>query len=175
MGCSIAAARPTGERGKASTDTFVLTPLPARKSIEIGASSLASILIPPRSAPASPDAPGIDCNPPSPTSYFGVDAGGAAFGDLERSPTPTAPQCLAPDPAYVLTARVWRDLPRQFWPSWRAAVRPAFTQYLTATESERPNVISLLLGLPAALLPPRVGGRSDCQVGRSHRLPRFPA
>jgi hypothetical protein len=64
-----------------------------------------------------------------------------------------------PDATYVLTARVWRNLPRQFWPAWRAAVRPILSKYLTASEGERPGVLSLLLGLPAALLPPQVGGQ----------------
>ena len=26
-------------------------------------------------------------------------------------------------PRYVLSARLWRELPRQFWPAWRAAIR----------------------------------------------------
>jgi hypothetical protein len=58
-----------------------------------------------------------------------------------------------PEPAYVLSARVWRDMPRQFWPSWRAAVRPVLDRYLTATEAERPSVISLLLNLRLLFYP----------------------
>src|SRR6185436_5306812 len=62
------------------------------------------------------------------------------------------------------------ELPRQFWPAWRAAVRQTFERYLTATDDERPSVISMLLALPAALLPPRVGGSRRCLRELGDRL-----
>ena len=87
-----------------------------------------------------------DYVPPSPTNHSDT-----AFRGRESDPDPlsSAPLCSAPDPAYVLTARVWRDLPRQFWPTWRAAVRPAFSQYLTATD---PNAQASSLFSSACLL-----------------------
>jgi len=77
-------------------------------------------------------APDTDIWPESPLSLSPVV--------LDRPPL-----AALPGPAYVLTARVWRELPRQFWPAWRAAVRQTFERYLTATDDERPSVISMLL------------------------------
>ena len=115
-------------------------------------------------APASPGTPDL-CDPTPPPPTTGINVDDSTFSELEPPPLPSAPLSAPPDPAYVLTARVWRDLPRQFWPAWRAAVRLCFPSTLLPLT---PN--ALLLGLPAALLPPRVGGRRRCLRDLNARL-----
>ena len=89
-------------------------------------------------------------------------------------PTPVPPPSLTlrdfsslslQDPATApaaVSARVWREIPLQFWPEWRAAVGSVFSRYLTSLPSQRSDLIPLLLALPGALLPPRTGGRRRC-------------
>jgi hypothetical protein len=49
---------------------------------------------------------------------------------------------------HAVSARVWRELPLQFWPAWRAAVGPVFSRYLTSLPHQRSDLIPLLLWCP---------------------------
>ena len=113
----------------------------------------------PPSSRYTPLRPSVPCPPRSPA------APGLSPFSLPRDPA-------MPPPA--ISARVWRELPLQFWPAWRASVRSIFSDYLTSSLSQRSDIVPVLLALPGALLPPRVGGRRRCLRDLSDRLSNPP-